>query len=253
MKKKKALLGKEDILGIVFIVLFVVTFLPMEPRIKIIPLLLLIIIPFFMEAQVFIFYTLFYCVIIYSATKNVTSTHFTSFNIVGFGFIFALLMGLIFVILKTIYGLNKMEKPKVENHRLKIGFKVNSLLFNIRFIYPIVAFISLIVCIIFSFGSIYYNYNKCFDPVIVSGIGDFVKNNSQWQLVSGFSEDIPSKFNAIYFSFTTFFTIGYGDIKPVANVTKLIAMIEMFLSYFITCMFIPVLFSAFSKYLKINK
>jgi voltage-gated potassium channel Kch len=35
-----------------------------------------------------------------------------------------------------------------------------------------------------------------------------------------------SGFTAIYFSFTTLMTVGYGDITPVADVARMLAMLE---------------------------
>ena len=35
-----------------------------------------------------------------------------------------------------------------------------------------------------------------------------------------------SGFTSIYFSFTTLMTVGYGDISPVADVARMLAMLE---------------------------
>jgi hypothetical protein len=35
-----------------------------------------------------------------------------------------------------------------------------------------------------------------------------------------------SGFTAIYFSFTTLMNVGYGDITPVADVARMLAMLE---------------------------
>ena len=37
---------------------------------------------------------------------------------------------------------------------------------------------------------------------------------------------VMSGFTAIYFSFTTLMTVGYGDITPVADVARMLAMLE---------------------------
>jgi len=38
----------------------------------------------------------------------------------------------------------------------------------------------------------------------------------------------------IYFSFTTFFTVGYGDISPHSNICRMISVIEYIISFFLT-------------------
>lgn len=53
---------------------------------------------------------------------------------------------------------------------------------------------------------------------------------------------------AIYFSYVTYFTVGYGDITPRAMQIKQIAEIEMFLGYIITGLFIPILLVAIQKF-----
>jgi voltage-gated potassium channel Kch len=37
---------------------------------------------------------------------------------------------------------------------------------------------------------------------------------------------VMSGFTAMYFSFTTLMTVGYGDITPVADVARMLAMLE---------------------------
>ena len=54
---------------------------------------------------------------------------------------------------------------------------------------------------------------------------------------------IHSKFDAYYFSFTTYFTIGYGDLRPVGELSKVMAMYEMGIGFCINMFFLPIILS----------
>ena len=54
-------------------------------------------------------------------------------------------------------------------------------------------------------------------------------------------------FNALYFSFTTLSTIGYGDIIPVSGVARMLAMVEAVFGMFYVTLLIARLVSLYSS------
>jgi hypothetical protein len=54
-------------------------------------------------------------------------------------------------------------------------------------------------------------------------------------------------FNAFYFSFSTLTTVGYGDISPVSNVARMLAMMEAVTGVFYMALLISRLVSAYSN------
>ncbi len=67
------------------------------------------------------------------------------------------------------------------------------------------------------------------------------------------SEEIASHLDALYFSITTFFTIGFGDITPseYSEITKRLVIIQGILSHMVTTVLWPVsLLFVFGKYTK---
>jgi hypothetical protein len=62
-----------------------------------------------------------------------------------------------------------------------------------------------------------------------------------WKLNSNFFHgDIKSVFDLIYFSCITVTTVGYGDIYPISNLSKLIVMIELAFGLWFLVNIIPV-------------
>jgi Ion channel len=55
-----------------------------------------------------------------------------------------------------------------------------------------------------------------------------------------------NNFNALYFSFTTLSTVGYGDIIPVSGVARMLAMVEAVFGMFYVTLLIARLVSLYS-------
>lgn len=123
---------------------------------------------------------------------------------------------------------------KICNINKKEDAQINKLIYTIykfRIILILLLIITTIVFSILMYSKIYYHYNF------------FINNiNEKLGLYSGESR-ITDKLDFIYFSTTTFFTIGYGDIVPKGEHLKLIVQSEMFLGYFMTILFIPLIFN----------
>jgi hypothetical protein len=55
-----------------------------------------------------------------------------------------------------------------------------------------------------------------------------------------------NNFNALYFSFTTLSTVGYGDIVPVSGIARMLAMVEAVFGMFYVTLLIARLVSLYS-------
>ena len=55
------------------------------------------------------------------------------------------------------------------------------------------------------------------------------------------------RFNALYFSFTTLSTVGYGDIIPLSGVARMLAMVEAVFGMFYVTLLIARLVSLYSS------
>jgi hypothetical protein len=59
---------------------------------------------------------------------------------------------------------------------------------------------------------------------------------------------LPKRFSdCLWFSATTFFTVGYGDMHPVGNIMYLLSMMEMVSAYALAMIMIPILLLQVSK------
>jgi voltage-gated potassium channel len=59
---------------------------------------------------------------------------------------------------------------------------------------------------------------------------------------------LPKRFSdCLWFSATTFFTVGYGDMHPVGNIMYLVSMMEMISAYVLGIIMIPILLLKVSK------
>ena len=56
-----------------------------------------------------------------------------------------------------------------------------------------------------------------------------------------------NNFNALYFSFTTLSTVGYGDIVPVSGIARMLAMVEAVFGMFYVTLLIARLVSLYSS------
>lgn len=118
----------------------------------------------------------------------------------------------IFLVIKEMYQL-KVSKGKRHN-----GFKL---------LYVVLAFLLLIGTVVFSYSHIYEN---------------ILSNNPSAFVISN-----DASFSAIYFSSTTYFTVGYGDITPVSALARGVSVSQMVFGYIITCLILPTTLVAFQK------
>ncbi|MFZ7134673.1 MAG: potassium channel family protein [Eubacteriales bacterium] len=78
-------------------------------------------------------------------------------------------------------------------------------------------YIPFVTLFVFTFSIIYYR----------SGGLNFINNNST----------LLSFLDCFYFSTVTFFTLGFGDIRPITNFTKILVIIQEFLSFILLTLF----------------
>ena len=83
----------------------------------------------------------------------------------------------------------------------------------------------------------------CFAYILV----DRLAPNSFVFTVGPVSTHSMNDFNALYFSFTTLSTIGYGDIIPVSGVARMLAMVEAVFGMFYVTLLIARLVSLYSS------
>lgn len=97
----------------------------------------------------------------------------------------------------------------------------------LKLVYVIGAFLLLIFTIVMSYAHIYNNiYMNNPDAFYISTKGTF---------------------SDLYFSATTYFTVGYGDITPVSNIARMVSLSEMVFGYLTTCLILPTLLVAFQQ------
>ncbi|MEA4901907.1 potassium channel family protein [Desulfitobacterium sp.] len=223
-----------------------------------------------------------------------------------------LLLAFVVNIIIVSIKLYRLNLPIKEKFILRINYYFNLLIYKIRFLYPILAFVFLIFTVIYSFAGIYsayedkyYGYyavnvledkpeniqieefqdsqairayylskydNKgelllkeevrvCGDINVYGPLGDKIfidtydakgKSIDHTLIERGFSNtsdnyNLVNSIDTLYFSCVTIFTVGYGDITPIAPQIKQIAQIEMLTGYLITCLFVPFLIVAVQK------
>ena len=76
------------------------------------------------------------------------------------------------------------------------------------------------------FGNIYY-FLYLINPKTFKGLNNFKEKNEKYFFTRKYA-------TFFYFSFTTFFTVGYGDISPHSNLCRIISVIEFIVSFFLT-------------------
>lgn len=107
------------------------------------------------------------------------------------------------------------------------------------FILPAIAFLAVVIASLLGF---ILRAKRVDANVLCAGISTYLILGLVWGLAytlvaqisphafsfntSSGTTSVMSGFTAIYFSFTTLMTVGYGDITPVADVARMLAMIE---------------------------
>ncbi len=107
------------------------------------------------------------------------------------------------------------------------------------FILPAIAFLAVVIASLLGF---ILRAKKVDANVLCAGISIYLILGLVWSLAYTFvaqlspnafsfntrlgTTSVMSGFTAIYFSFTTLMTVGYGDITPVADVARMLAIVE---------------------------
>ncbi len=112
---------------------------------------------------------------------------------------------------------NMYHAPEDDNRRRQ-GLKLG---------YILVAFIILV-------GTVVSTYSLIYNNIAINNIEAF-----------NYSEGI--EFDSLYYSFVTYFTVGYGEITPISKLARSISMSQMALSYILTCLIIPSILVAIQK------
>jgi hypothetical protein len=89
---------------------------------------------------------------------------------------------------------------------------------KLLYIFPYVSIIVVVIAIINSYSLIYIGMES-----------------------GTFSIKLNQYLDSFYFSVCTYFTVGYGDIKPIAYLSKVLVSSEIIVSHVITVLFIPVI------------
>jgi voltage-gated potassium channel len=138
---------------------------------------------------------------------------------------------IIYVII--IYCITLILILSVNNH-MSIHSKNNA---QFTIIKTTIIFITIVLLVI-SVNAIIYFIIHNFPYKQFNGIfdGNFLKDpiNSYHRLTKSFSD-------CLWFSATTFFTVGYGDMHPVGNIMYLLSMMEMISAYILGIIMIPIL------------
>lgn len=98
---------------------------------------------------------------------------------------------------------------------------------SLKLLYVIFSFLLLIGTVVLSYSYIYENI----------WISD----------TNAFAFTPYNTFLPLYYSSSTYFTVGYGDIIPVSNTARVVSISQMFFSYLITCLILPSVLVAFQK------
>jgi hypothetical protein len=110
---------------------------------------------------------------------------------------------------------------------------------NINFIMvkTTITVISIVLIIIFINAILYFIVHNFPEATANSHFaGNFLKDaiKSNYKLPKAFAD-------CLWFSATTFFTVGYGDMHPVGNIMYLLSMMEMISAYILGIIMVPFL------------
>jgi hypothetical protein len=129
----------------------------------------------------------------------------------------------------------------------------------LTFILPAIAFLGVVIASLLGF---ILRARRVDTNVLCAGISVYLILGLLWGLAYTFvaqvnpnafsfgtrsgTATVMSGFTAIYFSFTTLLTVGYGDITPVADVARMLAMLEAMTGTFFVGVMIARLVSLYS-------
>lgn len=99
------------------------------------------------------------------------------------------------------------------------------------------AVISIVILIIVVNGFIYFIIHN-FPTYRISGVFD---GNLLKDPVKYFYRSAKSFSDCLWFSATTFFTVGYGDMHPVGNIMYMLSVLEMVSAYILGIIIVPIL------------
>ncbi|MCF8021019.1 MAG: potassium channel family protein [Vallitaleaceae bacterium] len=217
---KKIKFKKSDIWVIIYLVILVVIVIDGYTKLSFsgftgILLIVLLFLPFFMEVYFKVYNTYFLGLIVYISASTIYANvklHTIRFAVGMTIFIFFLLLLNIFL---TMIDLYKMDHKREEYVFL---YHISKWAYNNRFLYIVFTTFYLLILVILSFAAIYEDI--------------YLINPESFAVFAG-------EFDATYLSFTTYFTIGFGDIVPKRIEARIFVMAEMFLSYILTALIIP--------------
>ena len=120
--------------------------------------------------------------------------------------------------------------------------KIYSILLKVL---PIASYILLSVVLIFGFANLYCTENYLFD---VYGIEDgFFSDSGERLPIYHTIRNFPNFMENLYFSATTYYTVGYGDILLEGTVSKLTVQLEMAFSNIMMLVYIPMTLQSISS------
>lgn len=170
-------------------------------------------------------YGIIQVVFIYSAKCNVQKyiplTKISIIEIVPIAYILFIYFVIIILILSINSNLSTYSKSDIQHAMLK----------TMATIFLVVLIIIIINAVLFF---IIHNFpmNNIFSPFAGNFLRDPIKVNYK----------LPKAFiDCLWFSATTFFTVGYGDMHPVGNIMYLVSTMEMISAYILGMIMLPIL------------
>lgn len=218
LKKKNLKINKEDVYSLIYVIIMALLYIETPSSfwnsLKAIFVIVILFLPFMMITSFKVVNTIILGAFVWASSKTIFLTNETSQIRFSQGityFIFFLFLVNILIVLAELYKLTKPINTKgIVNYIYRFVYKY-------RFIYAVFSIIALVAVILSSFQNIYHS---------IYTINHYSFNGY---------------FESLYLSFTTFFTIGYGDITPVSYNARIFVMTQMILSYFVTAMILPIM------------
>lgn len=226
MKKTvKYKFNKDDFSAILYALILIFLFVKTPTGvfwngIKSISLLGMIFLPFKMVTYFKVMNTYILSILVWASSNTIFLVN--EVNQVRFtqGMTYSLFALLLINIVVVIVELYRVDEPVNTNTFLNLFYRIA---YRYRFIYIIFSVLILLIVVISGFHNIYQTI--------------YIINRNAFQ----------GNFESLYLSFTTFFTIGYGDITPYSYNARLFVMTQMIVSYIVTAMILPIMIVAIFK------